>query len=197
MANNMMAPVKMASSFDDSYLHTVIYQANGEDAIIEDGALVVLGNMAPSTVYTEAYTAAVGAATTVIDINTEYATAPEAATATHVCVIDLANVPTATNGDKVYRIGVDVIGLTNAAGLWSRARELRVYDRFHIGSDNVEGDEELVVGQYVTATAGKTTYTAAAAAPPNGFYAQVVAKESITRGIGNPFTRYLLRVMAN
>lgn len=197
MANNMMAPVKMASSFDDSYLHTVIFQDNDADAAVEDGAFVVLGGMAPSTVYSDAFTAATGNATTIVDINTEYATAPAAITATGVCVIDLANVPTATNGDKVYRIGVDVIGLSNPAGHWSRARELRKYDRFHVGADNVEGGADLTVGQYATLTAGKTTLTPAAAAPANGFYAEVVAKESITRGIGNPFTRYLLRVMAN
>lgn len=197
MPNNMMAPVKMASSFDDSYLHTVIYREGDEDAAIEDGALVVLGAMAPNPVYSAAYTTAAGEATNVIDINTCYATAPTAADATGVCVIDLANVPTAVNGDKVYRIGVDVIGLQNPAGHWSRARELRRYDRFHVGADNIEGGAELVVGQYATATANKTTFTPAAAAPATGFYAEVVAKENITRGIGNPFTRYLLRVIRN
>lgn len=199
MANNVMFPVRMTSSYDDSYLHGVVYQANDEDAIIEDGALVVLGEMAPNPAYSAAWTSATGADTTVIDINTSYATAPAAATATHVCVIDLANIPTATNGDLVYRIGVDTIGLMNPAGNVSRAREMRYGDRLMIGEGNIEGGADLVVGQYATATAGKTTWTPAAAAPDSGFYAKVISKEQRTRGIGigEPVTVYLLRVLAN
>lgn len=197
MATNMMAPVRMTSNFDASYTHTVIFQSAGADAAIEDGALVVLGDFANDPVYTAAYTAGAGVATNVIDINTRYATAPAAATATGLCVIDLANVPTATNGDKEYRMGVDVIGLTNGAGHWSRARELRKNDTLHIGADNIEGDDPAVVGQFVTPTAGKTTWTPAAAAPANGMYAKVIKKEEVTRGVANPFTRYMLLVMAN
>lgn len=197
MATNMMAPVRMTSNFDASYTHTVIFQADNADAAVEDGALVVLGDFATDPVYSAAFTAGAGADTTVIDINTRYATAPAAATATGVCVIDLANVPTATNGDKEYRMGVDVIGLTNGAGHWSRARELRKNDTFHIGADNIEGDDPAVVGQYVTLTAGKTTYTPAAAAPASGFYAKVIKKEDVTRGVDNPFTRYMLLVENN
>lgn len=197
MATNMMAPIRMASNFDASYTHTVIYQVDDADAVVEDGALVVLGDFANDPVYTAAYTAGAGVATNVIDINTRYATAPTEATATGVCVIDLANVPTATNGDKEYRIGVDVIGLTNGAGHWSRARELRKNDTLHIGADNIEGENPAVVGEFVIPTAGKTTWTPAAAAPASGFYAKVVKKEEVTRGVSNPFTRYMLLVMSN
>lgn len=197
MASNMMAPIRMASNFDASYTHTVIYQADNADAVVEDGALVVLGDFAKDPVYSTAYTAGAGADTTVIDINTRYATAPAEATASGVCVIDLANVPTAVSGTNEYRIGTDVIGLTNGAGHWSRARELRVNDTLHIGADNIEGEAEAVVGQFVTPTAGKTTWTPAAAAPGAGFYAKVVKKEEVTRGVSNPFTRYMLVVMAN
>lgn len=197
MATNMMAPIRMASNFDASYTHTVIYQVDDADAVVEDGALVVLGDFANDPVYTAAYTAGAGVATNVIDINTRYATAPTEATASGVCVIDLANVPTATNGDKEYRIGVDVIGLTNGAGHWSRARELRKNDTLHIGADNIEGENPAVVGEFVTPTAGKTTWTPAAAAPASGFYAKVVKKEEVTRGVSNPFTRYMLLVMSN
>lgn len=197
MANNMMAPVRMTSNFDTSYTHTVIFQVDEADAVIEDGALVVLGDFYKDPIYSAAYTAGAGVDTSVVDINTRYATAPTEATASGVCVIDLANVPTATNGDKEYRMGVDVIGLTNGAGHWSRARELRKNDTLHIGADNIEGENPAVVGEFVVPTANKTTWTPAAAAPASGFYAKVVKKEEVTRGVSNPFTRYMLLVMAN
>lgn len=198
MADNMMAPIRMESEFVDSALHTVLYQVDNADAPVEDGALVVLGDFAKDPVYSAAYTAGNGGVdTAIIDINTRYATAPAAATAKGVCVIDLPDVPTFSNGREVIRMGVDVIGLTAEAGHWSRARKLAVDDTFHIGAGNVEGDVELTIGEFVTATAGKTTYTPAAAAPAEGFYAKVIKKENKTRGIDRPFVQYMLCVMAN
>lgn len=198
MADNMFAPVRMESNFLDSALHTVIYQAANADAAVEDGALVVLGDFTNEPTYSAAYTAGNGGvATNVVDINTRYATAPAAATATGLCVIDLPDVPTFTNGREVIRMGVDVIGLAAEAGHWVRARKLAVDDTFHIGADNIEGDDEATVGQFLTATAGKTTWTPSDTAPTSGFYAKVVGKESKSRGISRPFTQYFCVVMAN
>lgn len=191
-------PVRMESQFVDSKLHGVIFQASSANAAVDDGALVVLGDFINEPVYTAAYTRANGGtATNVIDINTRYATAPTAASGNkELCIIDLAEVPTATNGDLVYRIGVRTIGLTNAAGRVSRARKLVVDDVFKIEEDNCSG--ALTVGQYAVPTANSTIFTASADGTEvtAGIYFKVVNKETLSQGVNGNVTAYTLLVMS-
>lgn len=197
MSKKFFQPVRMESQFVDSKLHGVIFQSAGANAAVDDGAFVVLGDFVNEPVYSWAFTKAAGAATNVLDFNTRNATAPTAVTGIkEACVIDLAEVPTATNGDLVYRIGVRTIGLTNAAGNVSRARKLVVDDVFKIGSENASA--ELTVGEYATFTANSTVLTPSddAAEVLAGLYFKVINKETISQGVNANVTAYTLLVMS-
>lgn len=196
MPTKFFQPVRMESQFVDSKLHGVIYQASSANAAVNDGALVVLGGFVNEPVYSSAFTRANGSTLNVLDFNTRYATAPTAASGNeNLCVIDLAEVPTATNGDLVYRIGVRTIGLTNAAGNVSRARKLVVDDVFKISEDNCSG--ALTVGQYAVPTANDTIFTASADGTEvtAGIYFQVINKETISQGVTGNVTAYTLLVL--
>ena len=196
MPTKFFQPVRMESQFVDSKLHGVIYQASSANAAVDDGALVVLGGFVNEPVYSSAFTRANGSTLNVLDFNTRYATAPTAASGNeNLCVIDLAEVPTATNGDLVYRIGVRTIGRTNAAGNVSRARKLVVDDVFKISEDNCSG--ALTVGQYAVPTANSTIFTASADGTEvtAGIYFQVINKETISQGVTGNVTAYTLLVM--
>lgn len=183
MAKNFFAPVRMASNFQDADLLTVVYQNGGQNAPVLDGTIVVPGDFMADPVYGAALVAAgaTGDDATVIDINTRVCTLPSAATDKNICVIDLATVPTATNGINVYRVGSSTIGLQEGPGVAVRARVLRVNDTFNTGEDNCTA--ALTVGQFATVdTTGK--WAPAATAPTTaGLYCKVARKYVVTQGI--------------
>lgn len=195
MAKNLFQPVRMESQFLATALETVkVWDGTDEQACI-DGQLVTLGDFIPADVYTDIYTAngmPANDVANIIDINTRYATLP-AADAGDVWVIDLANVPNAINGDNVYRIGVNTVGLTAAAGVPVRARRLVKNDTFVTGAENCTG--ALTVGQFAAVDAtGK--WKAAATAPASGTYCKVIASITVSEGVRPTTPAYRMLVMA-
>ena len=204
MANkNFFQPVRMESQYVATKLQTVLFQADDENAACFDGELAVLGDFTQDPVYLNAFTAANAAASAPADFNTRIATAPAAATAVGVGVIDLPTVPMATGAGVAYRMGFKTIGLTAEAGVPVRFRKFVVDDTFATGEENCTG--ALTVGQYaVLATAGNAGKWAPASAAPGtaGCYAKVISKYIVSQGVDGKLTdngvqAYMLCIMAN
>ena len=201
MANkNFFQPVRMESQYVATKLQTVLFQADDENAACFDGELAVLGDFTQDPVYLNAFTAANAAASAPADFNTRIATAPAAATAVGVGVIDLPTVPMATGAGVAYRMGFKTIGLTAEAGVPVRFRKFVVDDTFATGEENCTA--ALTVGRYATVgTAGK--WVPAAEAPSTaGCYAKVISKYIVSQGVDGKLTdngvqAYMLCIMAN
>lgn len=201
MANkNFFQPVRMESQYVATKLQTVLFQADDENAACFDGELAVLGDFTQDPVYLNAFTAANAAASAPADFNTRIATAPAAATAVGVGVIDLPTVPMATGAGVAYRMGFKTIGLTAEAGVPVRFRKFVVDDTFATGEENCTA--ALTVGQYATVgTAGK--WVPADKAPSTaGCYAKVISKYIVSQGVDGKLTdngvqAYMLCIMAN
>jgi hypothetical protein len=201
MANkNFFQPVRMESQYVATKLQTVLFQAEDENAACFDGELAVLGDFTQDPVYLNAFTAANAAASAPADFNTRIATAPAAATAVGVGVIDLPTVPMATGAGVAYRMGFKTIGLTAEAGVPVRFRKFVVDDTFATGEENCTA--ALTVGKYATVgTAGK--WVPAAEAPSTaGCYAKVISKYIVSQGVDGKLTdngvqAYMLCIMAN
>lgn len=201
MANkNFFQPVRMESQYVATKLQTVLFQVDDENAACFDGELAVLGDFTQDPVYLNAFTAANAAASAPADFNTRIATAPAAATAVGVGVIDLPTVPMATGAGVAYRMGFKTIGLTAEAGVPVRFRKFVVDDTFATGEENCTA--ALTVGQYATVdTAGK--WVPAAEAPSTaGCYAKVISKYIVSQGVDGKLTdngvqAYMLCIMAN
>lgn len=201
MANkNFFQPVRMESQYVATKLQTVLFQADDENAACFDGELAVLGDFTQDPVYLNAFTAANAAASAPADFNTRIATAPAAATAVGVGVIDLPTVPMATGAGVAYRMGFKTIGLTADAGVPVRFRKFVVDDTFATGEENCTA--ALTVGKYATVgTAGK--WVPAADAPSTaGCYAKVISKYIVSQGVDGKLTdngvqAYMLCIMAN
>ena len=201
MANkNFFQPVRMESQYVATKLQTVLFQADDENAACFDGELAVLGDFTQDPVYLSAFTAANAAASAPADFNTRIATAPAAATAVGVGVIDLPTVPMATGAGVAYRMGFKTIGLTAEAGVPVRFRKFVVDDTFATGEENCTA--ALTVGKYATVgTAGK--WVPAAEAPSTaGCYAKVISKYIVSQGVDGKLTdngvqAYMLCIMAN
>lgn len=201
MANkNFFQPVRMESQYVATKLQTVLFQAEGANAACFDGELAVLGDFTQDPVYLNAFTAANAAASAPADFNTRIATAPAAATAVGVGVIDLPTVPMATGAGVAYRMGFKTIGLTAEAGVPVRFRKFVVDDTFATGEENCTA--ALTVGKYATVgTAGK--WAPAAEVPSTaGCYAKVISKYIVSQGVDGKLTdngvqAYMLCIMAN
>lgn len=201
MANkNFFQPVRMESQYVATKLQTVLFQAEDANAACFDGELAVLGDFTQDPVYLNAFTAANAAASAPADFNTRIATAPAAATAVGVGVIDLPTVPMATGAGVAYRMGFKTIGLTAEAGVPVRFRKFVVDDTFATGEENCTA--ALTAGQYATVgTAGK--WVPAATAPSTaGCYAKVISKYIVSQGVDGKLTdngvqAYMLCIMAN
>lgn len=201
MANkNFFQPVRMESQYVATKLQTVLFQAEDANAACFDGELAVLGDFTQDPVYLNAFTAANAPASAPADFNTRIATAPAAATAVGVGVIDLPTVPMATGAGVAYRMGFKTIGLTAEAGVPVRFRKFVVDDTFATGEENCTA--ALTVGKYATVgTAGK--WVPAAEAPSTaGCYAKVISKYIVSQGVDGKLTdngvqAYMLCIMAN
>lgn len=201
MANkNFFQPVRMESQYVATKLQTVLFQADDENAACFDGELAVLGDFTQDPVYLNAFTAAKAAASAPADFNTRIATAPAAATAVGVGVIDLPTVPMATGAGVAYRMGFKTIGLTAEAGVPVRFRKFVVDDTFATGEENCTA--ALTVGKYATVGTDGKWVPAAEAPSTAGCYAKVISKYIVSQGVDGKLTdngvqAYMLCIMAN
>lgn len=143
------AKIKMVSEDVNAYDVTGKYKANGAYAAIEDGALVVLGDLDASTVYTGNK-----------DMNVFEIKAPAADT-DEIAIVDIADVSKGDVRGEAWRVGIRTDGLMAEAGQPVRVRILQKFDRFWISGDAFNGD--VTVGQYAIATANSTKFTPNAA----------------------------------
>lgn len=143
------AKIKMASEDVNSLLLTGKYKANANYAVVEDGALVVVGDLDASTVYAGNK-----------DMNVFEIKAPAADT-DEIAIVDIADVSKGDVRGESWRVGIRTDGLVGEAGQPVRVRLLKKYDRFWISDDAFASAP--TVGQFAVATANSTKFTPAAA----------------------------------
>lgn len=175
------AKIKMVSEDVTAYDVTGKYKANGAYAAIEDGALVVLGDLDASTVYTGNK-----------DMNVFEIKAPAADT-DEIAIVDIADVSKGDVRGEAWRLGIRTDGLTAEAGQPVRVRILKKYDRFFVSADAFDG--EVTVGQYATAKADSTKFAPAAAAAEDKFCVKIEMAKDFVLGQTVAGKMYYCRVL--
>lgn len=175
------AKIKMVSEDVTAYDVTGKYKANGAYAAIEDGALVVLGDLDASTVYTGNK-----------DMNVFEIKAPAADT-DEIAIVDIADVSKGDVRGEAWRVGIRTDGLTAEAGQPVRVRILKKYDRFFVSAGAFDG--EVTVGQYATAKANSTKFAPAAAAAENKFCVKIEMAKDFVLGQTVVGKMYYCRVL--
>ena len=142
-----------------------------EPAAITDGAFVVLGGLADSTVYAGE-----------IDLNAYYAYAPDATTygKDDIAVIDLAEISGGVIAGNYYKMGAKTVDLVGEAGKPVRFRKMCKGDKFWLGAGCFT--DTPVVGEYAGLTANAVELTPAATAPQSGFGVIIRGSKPLTQG---------------
>ena len=156
---------KMASNVLDVMLANAICEEN-----IQDGSLLVLGDLYPDHTYDNAG----------LEYDTYEAAAPAAAD-DEVVIVDYAGISEGEIAGNVYKMGVQLYDLEIPAGEIMRVRRLGLHDKFWLGEDNFDGTP--VVGKYAIAEAGKYTHKPAAAKPAAGYCVKVLLAKDLTVGM--------------
>lgn len=191
----LFQPVRMESMYLSSSLKTAFFRNEGELAPIDDGSIVVLTNdFFVDPVYSNSFTRASGEDVVVTDFNSHYVQYPFAATAENVWLVDIADVPSATVGGNVYRMGIRTTNLVRAAGKQVRVRRNVLNDTFLVGAGNFTAAP--TVNQYAILTANSGQFTPSATAPTDGAYWVVSAKTNISEGL-EPSDAYRLMTLRN
>lgn len=159
----------MASENVISYVGSTKFQKNGKDAEIHDGALVVLGELAPSTVYGE----------NAKDDNVFLSAAPTATT-DDVVIVDISSVSGGKIAGNYYKEGIKLVGLRGMEGEAVRYRVPMKHDKFYVSADCFVGTP--VIGQYATPTANDTKFTPAADKAAAGFCVKILDSRDFTVG---------------
>ena len=198
MANTeTMRPALMASENVQSYLVSVKYQdKDGEYADIHDGALVVVGDLAPNDPYN------IGTRNGVTiegkkDDNVYLAKAPTATT-DRVVIVDLAEVQGGTIGGNYYKMGIKLYGLTMQAGLPARARIPQYFDKYWLSDDcfvSGDGATAPAVGLYAVPTVGDTHHTVVTNVATEGYCVKIEDTREFVVGNTAIGKLYLCRVV--
>ena len=183
--------VNMASETIHSAMRSGVVFAGSTKVAGEPGDLVVPTGLAESDVYTGKK-----------DFNTFVFKAPVSANATdwkdrNLMILDPVKVPTAKNGDLVYRMGVKTLGLAGEEGEVVAARKLFLNDQFLLGLDNLEKKDttevpslaDVKIGDYYTAT-GSNKFThknidPETLATKECYVVRVEDKVKISQGVGS------------
>lgn len=182
MSNYVFKRAKMMSGVVDAALAGALVQAGGVNVACPDGALVVLGNLAPDTTYVS----------TGLEYDTYLATAPAAVT-DEVAIVDYAGISEGSIAGNTYKEGIKLYNLTAPAGEIVRARRLYLHDKFWLG----DGDfaSAPVIGQYAVATVASFLHTPAASQPATGYAIKVLLSEDLTAGMASKGLIYLCEVV--
>lgn len=160
----VMKEGKMASNTLDSML------ANGvsDSLVINDGDLVVLGDLAANDIYeTNEY-------------DTYKVAYPTTPTTDEVVIVDYAGVSEGTIIGNVYKIGNKLYNLTVPAGTPFRVRRLALHDKYWLGEDNFAS--KPTVGQFAIATASNGKHTPNASIAESGYCVKILASKGFTAG---------------
>lgn len=175
------AKIKMASEDVNSLLLTGKFKANANYAEVEDGALVVVGDLDASTVYAGNK-----------DMNVFEIKAPAADT-DEIAIVDIADVSKGDVRGEAWRVGIRTDGLVGEAGQPVRVRLLKKYDRFWISGDAF--DDEAKVGEYATAKADSTKFAPAAVAATGKFCVKIEMAKDFVLGQTVAGKMYYCRVL--
>ena len=148
------AKIKMASEDVNSLLLTGKFKANGQLARVEDGAIVVVGDLMDSTVYANNK-----------DMNVFEIGAPAADT-DEVAIVDIVDVSKGDVYGQAWREGVRTDSLFAEPGQPVRVRILEKYDRFELSADGFKS--EPTVGKYAVIEANGTKLVPSEEAPAAG-----------------------------
>lgn len=152
-------------------------------ADIDDGSLVVLGNLAADTTY---------AARGDIEHDLYEAAAPAAAT-DEVVIVDLAGISGGEIGGNYYKMGVKLFDLKAPKGEPFRVRRLHKHDKFWLGAGNFTSAP--TVGQYAGAKASEFRHEPKAAATGGQYAIKILKEEDLTTGMESNGKRYLCEVV--
>lgn len=175
------AKIKMASEDVNSLLLTGKFKANANYAEVEDGALVVVGDLDASTVYAGNK-----------DMNVFEIKAPAADT-DEIAIVDIADVSKGDVRGEAWRVGIRTDGLVGEAGQPVRVRLLKKYDRFWISGDAFDG--EAKVGEYATAKADSTKFAPATVAATGKFCVKIEMAKDFVLGQTVAGKMYYCRVL--
>lgn len=139
----MFNKIIMQSEFDVSKLKDGYFQAEGVDAVVEDGALVSVKEPRAHDLYAN-----------MKDLNARNCVAYDAE-APIFGFVDYVGVSHADVMGVNYRIGDKIAGVYPSAGEGTRIRIPCLGDEFYLGNENFNGTP--VVGQFAVPEAGKTT----------------------------------------
>ncbi len=175
------AKIKMASEDVNSLLLTGKFKANANYAEVEDGALVVVGDLDASTVYAGNK-----------DMNVFEIKAPAADT-DEIAIVDIADVSKGDVRGEAWRVGIRTDGLVGEAGQPVRVRLLKKYDRFFVSGDAFDGD--VTVGKYATAKANSTKFAPAEEAATGKFCVKIEMAKDFVLGQTVAGKMYYCRVL--
>lgn len=183
MAKQVFWKNLMSSEYDGSKLvNGKFYNAEDDAAEIHDGALVVLGDLEESTIYTG-----------VKEYNTRKITAPVEVT-DDVAIVDISNVTAGDIAGVTYRDGIKGTELVVAAGKPSRVRKLAKGDTFWVASGNFVS--KPTEGKYAVPTANSTLFTPVSDKAVSGTCFKVEYSKPLVEGAVNTDTMYLCTVVA-
>ena len=139
----MFNKIIMQSEFDVSKLKDGYFQAEGVDAVVEDGALVSVKEPRAHDLYAN-----------MKDLNARNCVAYDA-NAPIFGFVDYVGVSHADVLGVNYRIGDKIAGVYPSAGEGTRIRIPCLGDEFYLGNENFSG--AVAVGKFAVPEAGKTT----------------------------------------
>lgn len=175
------AKIKMASEDVNSLLLTGKFKANANYAEVEDGALVVVGDLDASTVYAGNK-----------DMNVFEIKAPAADT-DEIAIVDIADVSKGDVRGEAWRVGIRTDGFVGEAGQPVRVRLLKKYDRFWVSDYAFDG--EVTVGKYATAKANSTKFAPAEEAATGKFCVKIEMVKDFVLGQTVAGKMYYCRVL--
>ena len=167
---------KMMSDVVDAALTNAVF-----GTAVDDGSLVVLGNLAADSAYTGK-----------VEYDTYEGAAPAAAT-DEVVIVDYAGISEGEIAGNVYKEGIKLVGLTVPVGRIMRVRRLALHDKFWLGADNFASTP--TVGEYAKATAAAFTHTPASSLPASGYAVKVLVENDLNQGMKINGKIYLCEVV--
>lgn len=188
MANNeTFSKALMASESVLSYLGSTKFQSSGEYAEIHDGALVVLGDLAPNDAYN------IGDLSGIVDDNVFLSKAPAADT-DKVVIVDISGVSNGIIAENNYKIGIKLVGLKAQPGVAVRYRVPISGDMFWLSEDCFASKPTLK--QYAIPTASSTKFTPSASdESATKFCVKILDSRDFTVGASSKGSLYLCRVI--